>query len=171
MWILSIFSVGILLWIVYFFIRQNRNHYYAIFGLFIKILAGIGLGLIYKYHYQGGDTFQYFSDAGVLSNFILTNPQKIFDVLLNTSIYTDLENQLVYLDQPRALFFSKIITPLYIITGGNYWLMSIALSMANFACIYIWIKELSKNYTNIYSIAVLTRFTVRYARDRSAQRP
>jgi hypothetical protein len=122
----------------------------------IKILAGIVLGLIYKYHYSGGDTFQYYSDAGVLANYIIGHPKKIFDLLWNTSRYTELTHQIAYLDQPRALYFTKIITPIYILAGGNYWIISILLSIINFICIHEWVKELSKHYRNVYSFAALS---------------
>jgi len=156
MWVLSVLSSGLLLWVIYFIIKKNRNQYSVIFGLMIKILGGITLGLIYKYHYQGGDTFQYYSDAGVLAHYLLKNPQKIPDLLWDTSRYTELAHQIAYLNQPRALFFTKIITPIYILTGGSYWIMSILLSIINFMCVHEWVKELSRHYKNIYSFAALS---------------
>ena len=36
-------------------------------ALLLKLVAGIGLGLLYKYHYAVGDTFSFFEDASALA--------------------------------------------------------------------------------------------------------
>jgi hypothetical protein len=156
MWIFTALSSGILLWLVYLFVQKNRNQYSAILGLSVKIFAGVALGLIYKYHYQGGDTYQYYSEAGLLAKYLIAYPQEAISILFNTRALPELVHQLSFLDQPRALFFSKIISLIYLLSGGNYWLINISLSFANFMCVYVWVKELSRSYTNIYTRAALS---------------
>jgi hypothetical protein len=145
----SLFSVGVLLVVFYFFVRNNRDDKLAVAALLFKVIAGISLGLIYKFYYEGGDTFQYFKDAGVLANYMIERPSGTFAIFLHTADIPEIAGQIAYSDQPRALFFTRIITVFYLITGGNYWLISIFLSVISFFGAYILVKELSRNYAGL----------------------
>ncbi len=149
MLLMSIISLGVLAFLFYHFIKKNKEDKYAIAGLILKIVAGIALGLIYKYHYRGGDTFQYFQEAATLANYFVKNPSQFFVIVFNTLELTGLSGQLVFTDQPRALLFSKIVAVFYLLTGGNYWIISIFFSGINFFCIHMLVVELNKKYENI----------------------
>lgn len=145
--VFSIISVFALSWLLYLFVRQNLSDLTSILGLLFKLVSGIALGLIYKIHYQGGDTFQYFSDAGIFTDFIFQHPAKILDALFNTLNSPELTLQLAYSDHPRALFFTKLILPLFILSGGNYWILSLMLGFINFLCIQFLVRELAKSFS------------------------
>ena len=75
-----IFSVAIII--------RNRNknildYNYLIIGLSLKILGVLLFNLAYIYYYGGGDTISYFIGAKALSNLLIYDFNKGFDVLLN----------------------------------------------------------------------------------------
>jgi len=144
--LISIISLIFIFFIVYFQVKRNRKDFAAIGGLIFKIGAGLSMGLIYRYHYGGGDTFQYFNEAKTISSYLLNHPQNLISIYFHTSELIDLSSQIVYWDQPRALFFAKIVSIFYLISGGNYWIISIYLSLINFWGIQALVKELKLNF-------------------------
>lgn len=129
----------------------KKFHYgkIEISGLLFKILAGIGLGLIYKFYYKGGDTFQYFREAATIGNFLFEHPKAFFLIYFDTTNVSELANTIVFYEQPRALLFSKIISIFYLFTGGNYWIISAYLSLINFLCVYFIVNELDKTFEGL----------------------
>jgi len=128
-----------------FFVKNSDNHL-AQFALGLKIIAGLCLGLLYKFHLGGGDTFQYFMEGKTLSTFLIDHPADWFSIYFNTIHVPELVDLIIYYDQPRALFFAKIISIFYIFSGGNYWIISAFLSLINFTCIHILVQELDKSF-------------------------
>jgi len=147
--VMSFISVVLLAGVLYFFTRKNIKNRPAILGLALKLLSGILLGFIYKYHYDGGDTFQYFEEASLIVNFIKIHPDKFFDVIFNASQIPELTKHLAYADQPRALFFTKIIIPLFFFSGGHYWILSLILSLLNFFAVFLFVNELIRTYPDL----------------------
>ena len=125
-------------------------------GLILKIAAGLALGLIYKYHYRGGDTFQYFQEAETIANYLLDHPTQFFYIYFKTSELSELANQIVFHEQPRALLFSKIISFFYLFSGGNYWIVSAFLSFINFICIHFLVTELNIKFEGLKKAASIS---------------
>ncbi len=141
-----LFILQLLAWlyiIQYFYKLAGNGQERAIFfsGLFLKALAGCGLGLLYKYYYQGGDTLGYFQDAVKLSSLFWE------DVLLYFKILLDFEeiNGLQYALQDRAYFFVKIASLISLISLQNYWLTAISFSLINFTCSWWFVKKLNQH--------------------------
>lgn len=120
----------------------------------LKILAGITLGLIYKYHYQGGDTFVYFDQAAIIADYIVEHPEKIYSIFLSSDTIPELDARMVFADQPRALLFSRILSLFYLATGGNYWIVSCWLSLINFLGLYFLVFELSRKYPTATNVII-----------------
>ncbi len=152
----SVFSVGLLVCCCYLFVRRNRDNRDAILGLLLKMTAGVALGLIYAYHYGGGDTFQYFHESETITDYFLRFPQQFFSIYFDTMGNTGLTSQLVFYDQPRALLFAKIISVFYMLTGGNYWIIGAWLSLINFLCIYLLVGELNRRFPEFKKAAAIS---------------
>lgn len=150
---MSVISLALFAWLCYYLLKKNRNDPYANAGLILKLLAGVVLGIIYKYHYKGGDTFSYFQEATTIANFLFDHPIQFFQLYFHTAQLPDLTNQIAFGNQPRALLFSKIVSVFYIFTGGNYWIISAFLSLINFMCIHFLVKELSKRFEGLKKAA------------------
>ncbi len=120
------------IWLAFFLVKIHKDRL-LVLALTAKILAGIGLGLLYKYYYPGGDTWLFYEESGTIADVFLTEPQKWILLLFQREV-VDIPG-LVFWDQPRALFFSWLLSVPYLVSGGNYWLMSIMLSIVSFLCI------------------------------------
>ncbi len=72
-----------LVWLVANFIK-NKNIYnhteykYFTYGLLAKIAGAIGLGLVYFFYYDGGDTTNYFESAAAYVNLFFKNKPDFF---------------------------------------------------------------------------------------------
>lgn len=134
---------GIVFW-GYKTTRKSPLGQFYIPAVSIKILAGIAVGLIYSMYYTTGDTWVMFGEAIKLKNVAFSS----VDNLINTyykSDYTSIHD-FAYPIQPRAAFMAKIVGVLALITGDNYWLCSIYLSLLSFTG--FWLLAIS-----IYSIS------------------
>lgn len=143
---LTILSVIVFILLSYLLIRKSKNNLVVIVALKVKIIAGIGLGVLYAFYYQGGDTLQYFAESATIANYLVERPTDIFSIYFQTDQVSELSSMLVYTNNPRALFFSKIVSIVYLFTGGNYWTMSAYFSLIGFVGIYFLVEELNKSF-------------------------
>lgn len=146
---LSFVSGFVLLALCIFVIRVRHFDVTTIVALVLKIIAGICLGLVYKYHYGGGDTFQYYNEAGTIAGFLWENPGLFINIYFKTTEVPHLSELIVFYEQPRALLFSKIVSVFYIFSGGNYWIISTFLSFINFLGAYFLVTALNNKFQNI----------------------
>jgi hypothetical protein len=88
----------------------------------LKLAAGVVLGLIFKYYYQGGDTMLYYSEAQSLIGGGFWQWWEAMQTLDVTR----------FSGQPRAEFFAKIVSVVALITQGDYWIVSLYFSIISF---------------------------------------
>lgn len=125
----------------------NKSVLWSIF--LYKVLLGISVGLIYFYYYKAGDTLGFHRNASVLNDYFLNHPDQFISIYFNTSSIAFLEEKIYYLGQPRALFFIKILSILYLITNSSYWITTFITSSVSFLAILSLlksIKEVNKEY-------------------------
>ncbi|MGB0525495.1 MAG: hypothetical protein ACPGJS_21140 [Flammeovirgaceae bacterium] len=119
-------------WLMYTWSQKYplRKHLFP--ALLIKIIAGIGLGLIYRHHYEAlGDTFSYFHDAQLIAAQYDQSPIAYLDfITFSVNDYTEVIHSL-QIKNPRGLIFSKLASVSYLLSE-NYWLMSIHFSLFSF---------------------------------------
>lgn len=128
-----------------FWIRGNQAPEMKPFfwtALIMKLAAGIGLGLLYKYHYSVGDTFSFFDDASVLSKIFWKDPLAYFSILLSSDDSGVILNLLGNIQQ-RSLFLVKIVSGVNIVTGDSYWLTSIYFSLVSFGSAFWFFKKIA----------------------------
>jgi len=97
--------------------------------LLIKVLAGLGVGLVYYYHYGYGDTITYHEDAMRMTALFSQNIESYVDILAGNAKGNSNFN---FVDQPRAFFLVKILSIVHLITADNYWLSSVYFSLFSF---------------------------------------
>jgi hypothetical protein len=127
-------------------------------ALILKIAAGLLLGIVFKFLYGGGDTFSYYREGLRIADYIRMHPQAVFRVLNHTDQVRDLGITLSFGGQPRALFFSKIVALVHIITHSGYWLMSIYFSLLNFWAALLLVGQLTRRFQDIKTPAVIAFF-------------
>jgi hypothetical protein len=106
-----------------------RNHF--IIGLIVKILAGIGLGILYFRFYEFGDTLVFNMAANAIVDLYGSSFKDFTGFLFGKSTET-LVNMYPVLDEPRSAFFIKILSIFYVFTSNNYWITSIYFSLISF---------------------------------------
>ncbi|HEX8529066.1 MAG TPA: hypothetical protein VF646_03555, partial [Cytophagales bacterium] len=114
--------------------RSSPLRGYFFPALALKLAAGVGLGLLYTYHYTyGGDTFLYHREASAVADWARTQPLPYLR-FLGSGPLTDgaAAAQVSTFSQPRALAMVKLVSGLHLLTGNDYWLSGAWLSLLSF---------------------------------------
>jgi hypothetical protein len=122
-------------------------------ALFAKLAAGIVLGLVYTYYYPIGDTFNYFEDGRRLARFARTDFSAYVNFIWDSSGAAAIRDQLIF--QPRVLFFSKITSVVCLISGGNYWIISLYFSFISFCGAWFLFRIIARLYPLLQDAALL----------------
>ena len=98
-------------------------------ALLYKVALGWLLGWIFFFYYQQGDTLHYFADACQLAQLAYRQPIGYLKVLAGQ---LPPPGSLVFQEQPRAFFFTKVVSIVNIVTYNNYWITSAYFSLLSF---------------------------------------
>ncbi len=151
-----IFNLALLGYITYL-IRNKVKAYqlgpYFIAGLVVKIIAGIGIGLVYKYYYLLGDTFSFYQEAVNLANIGYQHPLDYVKILLVNEVPQEFAELLSLKYQPRAFFIAKLVSLVNLITFNNYWLSGIYFSFFSYLGMWYLANMLASKFeqTKYYS--------------------
>jgi hypothetical protein len=117
-------------------------------ALFIKLTAGILLGLLYTYYYTVADTFGFFEDGKKLSAIAREGLTHYAQFLWRGS---EAEAILLNLNftEPRALFMSKIVSIFCLLTHDNYWIISLYFSLLSFCCSWKLVDIIVQNFPTL----------------------
>jgi hypothetical protein len=110
-------------------------------ALILKSIAGISLGLVYAYYYTVGDTFVYFLDGIKLAELARNDIGTYLRFLWSGDESFDVWDQLWY-RQPRAMFLSKVTSVSCILSGENYWIISLHFSFISFLSAWTLTKKI-----------------------------
>ncbi|MEJ0033163.1 MAG: hypothetical protein WDO15_23790 [Bacteroidota bacterium] len=109
-------------------VRSDSVVYWS--ALSLRLIAGICVGVVYKYYYGSGDTLTLFDQACKLVDLLYSDP----GAWLNS----------IFRDQSRTEFFVSIVSVVNIITANNYWLTSLWFSLFSFVCSYRLVVRLDQ---------------------------
>jgi hypothetical protein len=123
-------------------------------ALFFKMLCGLLLGLLYKYYYPVGDTFAYFSDAAALGSVARSDLKTYLGFFFFNHELPSVN--LIFLE-PRALFFSKIVSVFSILTADNYWVIASYFSLFSFLAAWLLVKTIAQ-YLPRYALPSIIAF-------------
>jgi hypothetical protein len=107
-------------------------------GIGLRLAGGLIIGILYYYYYQHGDTISYFNIA---TRFNEANGNGLIQYLEAITAPIPTLNK-----QPRTEFFIKIIGPLLMLSGGSYWMLSMYLSLFNFALLWLLVSRLTMQF-------------------------
>lgn len=130
--------------------RQTGLSHLFLPALSLKIIAGICLGVLYMFFYGYGDTILYFKDAHTLGDLFFESWENYLLFMIDR-----FQIPLYYTDNPRALFFVKLISPLVIFTYNSYWFTSIYLSLISFYASWNLVLIIRKYFPNFMMGAVI----------------
>jgi hypothetical protein len=150
----SIIILAIALWFSRKF-PDNKFIFWCAFGL--KMLCGFGVGWLYMSYYREGDTMAFYHDATILADLFKEDAFIYLSTLFTGSISL-LTGDLILLD-PRSLFFVRLISPLAIISGNNYWIMASYCSLLSFCAAWYLYKVVATFFPLLrFSAAVALLF-------------
>jgi hypothetical protein len=132
-------------------LKQLRG--YLLPAALLKIILGMGVGLLYLKYYHAGDTLQYFSDGRTIASFARTNLLDYLQFLWNGT--EGLSTMHLYYAEPRALFFVKFVSFLNLLTGDNYWLMSAYMSFISFLGSWYFVRIINRHIPNMLPAALI----------------
>lgn len=123
-----------------FVLGSQKKVYWSVF--LIKWLAAMSLGLVYLFHYPGGDTWTYFEEAKKLSTLAKVNFSQYWQLLF-TNNDTSTVTHLLYVHD-RSFLFVKFVSFLNLISGDNYWITSSYFSLGSFFSSWFLFYQLKK---------------------------
>lgn len=133
--------------ICYFLYRGSRTmplSYSFLPALLLKLSAGIVLGLIFKYYYPGGDTWTMFASAERFTRVLYNRPADYLQLLFYNDVTYMLPVDQVLITQPRALFFTKLISIVNGFSYNSYWITSLYFSLFSFFALWLLANKLVK---------------------------
>lgn len=110
-------------------------------ALLFKLFSGIGLGLLYTFYYDVGDTFNYFKDGVRLADLARQNAGSYIRFLWSGDESFPIWSDLIY-KQPRAMFLSKVTSLFCILTADNYWYIALYFSAVSFFSAWLLGKKI-----------------------------
>ncbi len=101
-------------------------------ALLLKLLAGLGVGFVYLYYYRQGDTLRFQELSLKLYELAGRDFHRYISFLFHSSP-TMIQAYLPELsEEPRTLFFVKVLSLFDLLTNGNYWINSVYFSLLSF---------------------------------------
>jgi hypothetical protein len=148
----------LILFAVAFMIGKKESSSRLVFwsAYFFKIGAGLFIGWLYRYYYTTGDTFDYFKEASRMTELAQENFSAYLRFLWSSEV--DIHSfRNLNLGQPRALFFTKFVSFIGLITNNNYWLTTCYFSLISFASAWSLVREIKRMCSSL-SIEVTFAF-------------
>lgn len=151
----AILNAGIILFLAYRIWSGDDSPVKIFFwpALIFKLLAGLCLGLLYRYYYNGGDTLTYFEEGAKLSALARSDLLLYIRFLWSGDESFSAWNSLTLL-QPRALFMIKVVSVVNLFSHDNYWISSLYFSFLSFLSAWIVVKTIVQLSVSLRYIAV-----------------
>lgn len=104
-------------------------------------MSGIGIGLLYiNYYTYPTDTEHYHNDASIFRLIFLEDYADYLTCMFKSE--RGCSPFLYYWNDPRALFFAKFISPVAIMSLGNYWVTSMYISLLSFSVSWSFLQKM-----------------------------
>jgi hypothetical protein len=101
----------------YGMIAAHPEYAYYTKGLYVKMIGGISLCLIYTFYYGGGDTVSYFGDSICMVNLLTHNPAGFLDVMITG---LSMENYPVYWRDSYTFMVVRYTTFITMVSAGSF---------------------------------------------------
>ncbi len=126
--LVSALNLVVMAGLAVFIWKKQDPHLRPLFwpALIFKLLAGVGLGLIYQYYYSTGDTFHFFDLAKEQARLFHIDTGSYLE-----GMWHDADGE--WKGAARSIFFVKILSIVAILTDGNYWITSLWFSFLSFS--------------------------------------
>jgi hypothetical protein len=146
MWEFMAYGVAIfLVWVFSGIITRKRltvhpEYRFFRYGLWAKILGGLGFGLIYIFYYGGGDTVAYYQTAYAFCELFYHDTGTFVETFFGeaskeaVSVFSEKTghplHSIYFNDQTR--FVMKCLVPIMLLTGKSYFLTTLLISIGSY---------------------------------------
>jgi hypothetical protein len=130
--------------------RDSRYRYFLP-ALSLKLIGGLSFALIYKYYYGYGDTFAYYLNSLNLTELLLENPKRGFEILMyfkndvGAEVAGDLGGLNRIINSQNTFLVVKISALVNILSFSNFFGSTLIFSVLSFAGMWVGYLSLS-NY-------------------------
>jgi len=123
-------------------IDNNDAYRYYTKAIMFKVLGGLSLAVVYAFYYGGGDTINYWNDAGYLGNMFFQHTSCAFDILLGD---LSVENYfcwdfgvrpMYYLKDPQSFTIARLVAFPYLFTVKAFFGCTILVSWIAFGGVW-----------------------------------
>lgn len=116
-------------------------------ALLLRLAAGVLLGWLYRFYFSGGDTFAFHADSLILSAWGHRDTSGYLSLLLFDQEMTGVPAlQYNFWAYSNSFFLVKVLSLLNYLTGGDYYLNGLYLSLFSFTGSWRVVKALSLVY-------------------------
>lgn len=126
----------------YKMIKTNPEYKYYTKGLYVKLLGGLSLCLIYSLYYGGGDTVNYFSDGVCMMRLLFEDPTGFFVVMrdgLDISNYFYFNEDTgypIYFRDAQTFFVVRIASVFVVLGAGSFIVTTLLFAYASYSGIW-----------------------------------
>lgn len=145
-------------------IDENPSYRFYLWGIWVKILGGVAVCLIYVFYYGGGDTLNYYNDCVIMVDLLFRSP-KYFWMLLTDSKNIEVWNAfdantgyMIYLQDSHAIVVVKLCWILCLVTFKSFIGMTILLAWISYWAIWRLYQLLLREFPHLskeFAIALL----------------
>jgi hypothetical protein len=133
-------------------------------AVYLKIIGGISVGLIYYFYYKGGDTVHYFNGAGYICQAMFDSPYKALLLLLSNGEpilelykYTSV---IPYYDDAPAYFLIKIASLFSFLGFHTYSISAIFFALLSFSGGWAMFLSLYRMYPHLHKQFAIAIFFI-----------
>lgn len=158
----DVFLLPLYLIIILIFAYLYRNFVYShsplkkyfIPGMLVKIMGGLGVGFVYVFYYNGGDTTYYFRDSAVFNNSINDSFSTFFKLLFLpaktvTPATYEYTYGLSYFRDPSTWMADRIYGVLSVLSFHSYPVMAMLISVLSFTGAWALLRTFVQLYPNL----------------------
>lgn len=126
----------------YKMIKTNPEYKYYTKGLYVKLLGGLSLCLIYSLYYGGGDTVNYFSDGVCMMRLLFEDPTGFFVVMrdgLDISNYFYFNEDTgypIYFRDAQTFFVVRIASVFVVLGAGSFIVTTLLFAYVSYSGIW-----------------------------------
>ena len=160
-WLLIVYTLAVIFRSTFY---KNTPYYpYFLPALTLKIIGGVGVGLVYQYYYTWGDTMHYFMSASHIAAILIENIEDGWYLIQYGGERWNMEmwkiinkyRYIGYSQDPNAFMVVKLMIIPALLTFNSYYASSIIVSAVSF--VGIW--ALFRIYCSIYP-ALIKQFAI-----------
>lgn len=138
------------------------NYKYFFPALTVKIIGALAVGLLYQFHYRGGDTFSYHTHGSRVIWEVLTNDLSTGLSLVFSTDQHDVykySSQIIFFNDPSSFFVVQVAALLDILTFSSYAGTAVLFAFISFLGLWYLFRTFYEMFPHLYRrIAVCTLF-------------